>query len=266
MHRQTAAASFFRQQGYLVLPGLISHDEVRRIRHTVIQIASGDRDVAGDGVTAQVVRIDKLTYCGEPFDGLVRSGTLLDAIQPLIGPNIEFIENRHNHVSLYRSSMRGRAHRDILQWTRSIVTVLVYLSDCSSPEAATRVVPGSHLWPCLGRPNNGGTWLDELPELASLEQQALPVPVAAGDVLCLDGLLYHSAGGGCGSGAGPRIVVTLAFRSVDELAPADTFPRHSVVVRGDRIYRGNPASGVHSSTPGGRCIESRDLEEAMESS
>ena len=188
------------------------------------------------------MRIDRITSLGEPFTTLVRSRRILEALHPLIGPNIELIENRHNHVSIYRSRPRSRAHRDILQWSRSIVTLLIYLSDCSAPQEATQVVPGSHLWPCIGEPNNGGTWLDEVPGWASLERQALPVPAAPGDALCLDGLVYHSAGGTHNSAADPRIVITLAFRSVDELAAPNDPHRDLWLVSGSRIYRGNRIS------------------------
>ncbi|MDB5066931.1 MAG: hypothetical protein JWM18_3365 [Chloroflexi bacterium] len=85
------------------------------------------------------------------------SDQVLDALEPVLGPNIELVENRHNHVSIYRAASTDRLHRDILQWSRSILTVLVYLSDCTDLDSATRVVPGSHLWPCIGKPNNGGT-------------------------------------------------------------------------------------------------------------
>ena len=46
-----------------------------------------------------------------------------------MGPNIELVENRHNHLSIYRAPGNDRLHRDVLQWSRSILTVLLYLSD-----------------------------------------------------------------------------------------------------------------------------------------
>jgi hypothetical protein len=46
-----------------------------------------------------------------------------------LGPNIELVENRHNHLSIYRAPGNDRLHRDVLQWSRSILTVLLYLSD-----------------------------------------------------------------------------------------------------------------------------------------
>lgn len=101
------------------------------------------------------------------------------------------------------------------------------------------MVPGSHLWPCGGAPNNGGTWLDESP-YATLAEQAVLVPARAGDVVLMHGQLYHTGGGA--SPDGPRVVLTLAFRSVDELADAE--PARCRLVRGQRIYRGRGATRV----------------------
>jgi len=165
---------------------------------------------------------------------IASSDLMLDALTPVLGPNIELVENRHNHLSIYRGPGTDRLHRDILQWSRSILTVLIYLSGCTDLASATRVVPGSHLWPCLGQPNNGGTWMEEVAPYASLCDQAVAVPTQAGDAVLMHGQLYHAGAGA--SEAGPRIVLTLAFRSVDELASE---PSHRCrLVRGQRIHRG----------------------------
>jgi ectoine hydroxylase-related dioxygenase (phytanoyl-CoA dioxygenase family) len=168
------------------------------------------------------------------------SDQVLDALEPVLGPNIELVENRHNHVSIYRAASTDRLHRDILQWSRSILTVLVYLSDCTDLDAATRVVPGSHLWPCIGKPNNGGTWMAEVEPYASLLDQAVAVPAAAGDAVLMHGQLYHA--GPVLSTARPRVVLTLAYRSLDELA--GEAPARCRLVRGSRIHCGRGAARV----------------------
>jgi hypothetical protein len=52
--------------------------------------------------------------------------------------------------------------------------------------------------------------------------------------MLMHGQLYHAGAGA--SNDGPRIVLTLAYRSVDELTP--DVPSGSRLVRGERIYRG----------------------------
>ncbi len=168
------------------------------------------------------------------YFSIATSVRMLGALEPILGPNIELVENRHNHLSIYRTPATDRPHRDVLQWSRSILTVLVYLSDCTDLASATRVIPASHLWPSTGRPNNGGTWLDESPVYSAMSEQAVPVPARAGDAVLMHGQLYHAGAGA--SATEPRVVLTLVYRSVDELSEED--PRRCRLVNGRRIYSG----------------------------
>jgi hypothetical protein len=84
------------------------------------------------------------------------------------------------------------------------------------------------------KPNNGGTWIEEVAPYASLCDQAVVVRTRAGDAELMHGQLYHAGAGA--SEAGPRIVLTLAFRSVDELASEPS--NRCRPVRGQRIHRG----------------------------
>jgi phytanoyl-CoA hydroxylase len=235
----TAPAVFFQAAGYLRVPGLIDVARVEQLRDLAYRIAE-DADHEHVGRSPEKTRIDQMVSFDTTYLEVATSDQVLDALEPVLGPNIELIENRHNHVSIYRSATTDRLHRDILQWSRSILTVLVYLSDCTDLDSATRVVPGSHLWPCIGKPNNGGTWMAEVEPYASLLDQAVAVPAGAGDAVLMHGQLYHA--GASLSPTGPRIVLTLSYRSVDELAEEP--PARSRLVRGNRIHRGRGATRV----------------------
>src|SRR5262249_18503031 len=128
-------------------------------------------------------RIDRAVSTHKAILDVATSDRLLGALEPVLGPDIELVENRHNHLSTYLVPATDRLHRDVLQWSRSILTVLLYLSDCADLAAATWVVPGSHLWPSTGQPNNGGTWLDESATYSGMRDQAVPVPTRAGDAV-----------------------------------------------------------------------------------
>jgi ectoine hydroxylase-related dioxygenase (phytanoyl-CoA dioxygenase family) len=235
----TAPTAFFQAAGYLRVPRLLGGGQVEQLWDIAHRIAE-DADHGHVGRSPEKTRIDQVVSLDSTYQGVATSDQLLDALEPILGPNIELVENRHNHVSIYRAASTDRLHRDILQWSRSVLTVLVYLSDCVDMDSATRVVPGSHLWPCIGKPNNGGTWMAEVEPYAGLLDQAVAVPAAAGDAVLMHGQLYH-AGAGL-SAAGPRVVLTLAYRSVDELA--EETPTRCLLVRGARIHRGRGAARV----------------------
>jgi ectoine hydroxylase-related dioxygenase (phytanoyl-CoA dioxygenase family) len=226
------ATAFFHTAGYLRVAGLLGSDEIERLRLAAMRIEANSNDPRVRH-TPEKTRLDHAVSVDTAYLDVATSGPVLETLTPVLGPNIELIENRHNHLSLYRAPANDRLHRDILQWSRSILTVLLYLSDCTDLDSATRVVPGSHLWPCAGKPNNGGTWLDQTP-YADLANQAVSLPARPGDALLMHGQLYH-AGGGV-SLTGPRVVLTLAYRSIDELAPEP--PTHCRLVQGQRIHRG----------------------------
>lgn len=231
--------AFFASVGYLKVPGVIDTGLVARLQEATRRIAADDYHPTITQ-TPDRTRIDHVVSADPAFTEVATSGCLLDALTPVLGPNIELVENRHNHLTVYHAPTKDRLHRDILQWSRSLLTALVYLSDCTDLDSATSVVPGSHLWPCVGAPNNGGTWMDEAEQYAGLCDQAVAIPAHAGDLLLLHGQLYHAGAGA--SDNGRRTVLTLAFRSVDELASEP--PGRCRLVRGQRIYRGRGGTRV----------------------
>jgi ectoine hydroxylase-related dioxygenase (phytanoyl-CoA dioxygenase family) len=190
----TAPAVFFQAAGYLRVPRLLDPAHVERLRDVAYRVADATNHEHA-GRSPEKTRIDQVVSFDSTYLEMATSDQVLDAVEPVLGPNIELVENRHNHVSIYRAASTDRLHRDILQWSRSILTVLVYLSDCTDLDSATRVVPGSHLWPCIGKPNNGGTWMAEVEPYATLLDQTVAVPAAAGDAVLMHGQLYHAGAG-----------------------------------------------------------------------
>lgn len=132
----------------------------------------------------RVARIDGLVQRGSIFHNLFLSSTILDPLESILGPNMELTLNRHNHATLnLKGSNRLRLHRDVLQWSRSLVTVILYLDDATIETGCTHIIPGSHYLPFVGTPNNGGTWMDEHSVYASLIDQAIPIPMEQGSIL-----------------------------------------------------------------------------------
>jgi len=181
-----------------------------------------------------VVRLSDLWNRGAIFRQAVTAPEALDALESLLGPDIELILNRHNHATL-RLADEGTdyLHRDILQWSRGIVTVLFFLEETTVENGCTQVIPGTHLlFPGFRSVN---ITEDEALRRAEILDQTVPVPMPPGGMLVIDSLLIHGAGRNRTEGS--RMSMTMGYHSADELSNVEN-PRR-VLVRGEHRYLGN---------------------------
>ena len=224
---------FFRHNGFLRLPTGLSPERVGSLRGTVQRhIAEEIPPVVRDR-QGRTVRLSRIWDRDPIFRETLTAPEVLDPLEDLLGPNIEFVRNRHNHATLRLAGEDGiYLHRDALQWSRTIATVVFYLEDATVENGCTVVLPGSHLLP-------GGPDLrlekDELLQGAGLLRQALPVPMPAGGLLVIDSTVIHGAGEN--HTLGSRMSMTAGYHSADELLGVED-PRR-VLVRGQRVYLGN---------------------------
>lgn len=232
-------ARFYRDQGYFRLTGVFDHAQTAEIRDFI----RSEADNLGEAVDPANPN-KKLYGLYDRNPQLMRqvigNQALIGALVSLLGPNIVFVKNRHNHATINnrQGAPAEGMHRDILQPSRGLMTAAVYLQDSTVDNGATRVVPGSHNLPFVGVPqvDGGGTWMAEHEEYAGLEDQAVPVPMKEGDVLLFNGTLFH--GVGYNPSGETRMSVTLGFRSADEL-DAQPDETRQIIVAGNHIYRGN---------------------------
>ncbi len=199
------------------------------------EVAPYKRDKQG-----KIIKLFNLFDRNEKFKQLYTLPSIIKPLQSLLGPNIEFLKNRHNHVSvIQKGSNERRFHRDVLHWSRPVISVLIYLQDSDIYNGCTEIIPTSQYLPFVppyGLPNHAGTWLDEFEVYKGFENQALPVPVRKGDVLIFDTLIFHSPG--INLTDEPRYAITAAYHAVDELLPTKC-NHHRILVSGKRTYCGN---------------------------
>jgi ectoine hydroxylase-related dioxygenase (phytanoyl-CoA dioxygenase family) len=230
--------ALFRHNGFLRLPERLPQATVDSLkatiwRHIREEIAPIDRDREG-----RVVRISQIWDREPIFREAMTCAPVLDPLESLLGPNIELITNRHNHATLRLADEGAHYfHRDVLQWSRPIVTILFYLEDTTVENGCTWVIPGTQFLP--GRRNNDVREDEELKH-AGVFDQAVAVPMPEGGLLALDSLTIHTAGKN--TTPGTRISMTVGYHSVDELSPIEN-PRRALV-RGQRIYLGNDTDYV----------------------
>lgn len=233
----TERQRFFRQQGYCCCRSVLSTSALKGAAdkaHALFIQSTGrvERDSSG-----QVVKVSDLLQRDPLFLDVLRTPSILAVLKEMLGENIVVLLNRHNHATLNRAGSLPRLHRDIIHWSRSVLTMILYLEPSTIQNGCTVLIPGSHLLPCDGKINNGGTWLDTSPNFSSLIEQALPVPVPAGGMLLFESLVYHSVG--LNTAPDTRMSLAFGLRAVDELSGGPENTSQALLVCGDWQYKGN---------------------------
>lgn len=227
---------FFRSQGFLRIPDLLTEDEAEearlRVAEHLAKIARGVGELATEKSTKSYQAVQNIPGVME----VATNARLLDNLEGLLGPNISLVLNRHNHATTNPAGSEiAGLHRDHGEWSRGLLSAIVYLEDADIENGCTHVIPGSHKWPSLGRAVNGGYWLSDT-AFDGLREQAVPVPMKAGGVLVFDAHMYHGVGENTSDRT--RTSIALGYHSVDQLA-LGCDSRRELVVRGEDLYRGN---------------------------
>jgi phytanoyl-CoA hydroxylase len=223
----------FRHNGFLKIPHVLAPEQVSALRAAILSDVAKEAEPVVRNAEGRVVRLSRLLDRDPIFSGVVASEAVLGPLTGLLGPNIEIVLNRHNHATLNLAGKAETFHRDVVQWTRSLVTVISYLERTTFDNGCTLVVPGSHLWPGVSTLHN----LEKGREIsqAGLLEQALPVPMPSGGMLALDSLVFHRVGENVTDQS--RMSITIGYHSADELLD-DQQPKRWLV-KGERVYRGN---------------------------
>ncbi|HIG53927.1 MAG TPA: hypothetical protein EYG11_21320 [Candidatus Latescibacteria bacterium] len=224
----------FRHNGYLKCPEILPAAMVNELKETILQdIADETAPVVRDK-TGRISRISQVLDRAPIFLQAATQAVLLDALESLLGPQIDLVKNRHNHATLNCQVPTGDTfHRDAVQWSRSLISVVLYLEQTTTQNGCTQVVPGSHLLPGLEvlHKVEKEQWVAD----SNLLSQAVPVPMPAGGALLIDGLIFHRIG--LNQTPNTRMSMTLGYHSTDELNILDDPKR--ILVCGTRNYRGN---------------------------
>ncbi len=234
--------NFFRRVGYLKLQNKFDNnfmDDIQVIlnRNLKEKISPYKKDKNG-----YIIKMFNLFNRDNQFKKLYTSPLIIDPLKSLLGPNIEFLLNRHNHASVIRkSNNEKRFHRDVLHWSRPVIAVLIYPQSADTTNGCTEIIPGSQYLPFVkpknsDLPKHAGTWLDEYSVYKNFEKQGLPVFINKGEILLFDALLFHTPG--INSTEKTRYAITAAYTAVDELLPIE-YNTQKVLVAGKRTYCGN---------------------------
>jgi phytanoyl-CoA hydroxylase len=219
----------FRIAGFVKLPQGLPPETVSALKEPIQRDIDNAVDPVVRNAEGRIVRLSNALDRAPIFREVATSPLVIEPLQDLLGPHIELLRNRHNHVTLRLPDPRAEAlHRDVPQWSRGIVTVLFFLEESTAEKGCTRLVPGSHLLPWAG---------NSAEEIARthLEDQVVRAEMPVGGLLVIDSLLWH--GVGANRVGGTRMSMTMGYHSVDDLASVED--PQKVLAHGQRPYAGN---------------------------
>lgn len=205
----------FRQDGYLVLPGMLAAEACARIRalvqthlHDAVGPLEYEAEVAYPGAPDSLDAPGGLTVRrlkeAHQRDGLLRAWAedprIVACMAQLMEEPVVLTLAHHNCV-MTKHPRYGTAtgwHRDIRYWRfarNELVTVWLALGDERVENGALRVIPGSHRFDIKPEQLDPLDFLrPDAPENAALFAQGIPVELHAGDVLLFHSGLFHAAG------------------------------------------------------------------------
>ena len=225
----------FRHCGYLKRSGVLPPALVTELKETILADMAAEAEPVGRDENGRVVRLSQVLDRAPVFHRAATYPLLIDALEDLLGPCIEVVKNRHNHATLNLAiGARDTYHRDAVQWSRGLLSAILYLQDTHLENGCTQIVPGSHLLPGLNLLHKVEE--EQWVAASNLLSQAVPVPMSAGDILLMDGLVFHRIGPNHTKNT--RMSMTLGYHSADELVESQDVKR-LVIVRGKYTYRGN---------------------------
>jgi phytanoyl-CoA hydroxylase len=224
-------SAFYRDNGYLLIKGLLSREEAQAYRdecHTLLARLQGydptwaiARQLDG-GAATELRHCHDAQFYSAAFSRLLLDPRFTEAASALLGsPNVQL----HHTKIFVKPAERGSPfpmHQDAAHFphTRhSVGAAIFHFDDAPEAKGCVRVVPGSHKHGPLPHIEEGG-W--HLPLSEWPLSSAVPIEAEAGDVLFLTYLTVHGSGVNTSSEA--RTTFLAQFRDPED-SPADDIHR-----------------------------------------
>ena len=210
--------AFYKNEGYLCLPGLIQSDAVTDIRDEILAVLQA-HGMTQEDLNAASCSADKLRQYSEYL-----SGSLLDSL--INGPQVKAIAARlfegKAHVYLPFSAVKGAGgggtfhfHQDNNytqhQPAMGSLNIWVALVDMTPENGCLQVVPRSHLSGQLESRNSDDG--DTHQQLDVQPMQCLPIRMRAGDAIAFTRWTVHGSGPNVSDA--PRVAYALQYHRED---------------------------------------------------
>jgi ectoine hydroxylase-related dioxygenase (phytanoyl-CoA dioxygenase family) len=244
--------AYYEDQGYLVLPELLSAAELATLRTALAEVlteAEGLQETNDKFSVTQtddgqwsVRRIFNPIAHHQAFHDLVFNPKILDVVENLVGPNIQLHHTKLNLKPPSSGQARFEWHQDYPFFPHTnydLLAVMIYLDDSTEENGCLTIVPGSHK---LGPRNHlfakDGAFSSQLEDKRVVEDPSrwLKVPVPAGGMELHHCNMLHSST--ANRGTRPRSAMVIQYRAADNVAVGGSLSQfgHGLIVRGENPY------------------------------
>jgi ectoine hydroxylase-related dioxygenase (phytanoyl-CoA dioxygenase family) len=258
--------AFYEEQGYIVHPELLSRDELTVLRAALAEVLDEANGLTentdkfsvkrGDDGQYHVRRIFNPIKQHTAFNDLLYHPRILDAVEALIGPNIQLHHTKLNLKPPSSPEARFEWHQDYPFFPHSnydLLAVLVHLDDATRDNGCLRIIPGSHKHgPQLHVFASDGAFSSQLEDKAVLGDESTwhYAECPAGGVEIHHCNMLHSSTANLG--ARPRSVLIFQLRAADNAQLGGSAGAHGAgtMVRGTNPYQARLFDGRIIKLPG----------------
>lgn len=212
---------FFVEQGYLIVPNLITPAELEELKHDTNQIARGHypnkslqplpADTSDAEVLKNILCIHQPHYISPVMEKYVRHPQICGVLSQITAAHLPYwdgsVKCMQSMLFVKPPNFQGQAwHQDeiyIPTRDRSLIGAWIAIDDATIENGCLYIVPGSHrpgyLYP--QHPHNNPDEFDFAPESFGFDEaQEIPVEVKAGTVVFFNGYLLHRSHKNRGTG------------------------------------------------------------------
>ena len=231
---------YCKQNGFHIVPDKLPTDLIKRLCKITDKLLNSMEEPIiwerkGCRSPENIRRLSKILSRDSVFLEVATHPLILDALEGILGPNIELLTNKHNHLMVRPpKSYAVPWHSGEKTYNPVLFTALIYLEDSTIENGCIRIVPGSHQRPVDNVRSSSRTCFSS----NQFYFKALPVPMPRGGILLFDDRLYHGAD--INHSQSSRRSMTIAYRTHDAHNVIKDDPE-KILVRGERIYTGHPS-------------------------
>lgn len=200
-------SDFYRENGYLVVPGALSEAELEELRAETLSVCRGERGEVGGFEPTVPGESDEETQrrylcihfphkISSVMEKYLATPKMLEVLTDIIGPNVKCMQSM---LFIKATGKPGQAwHQDedfIPTRDRSLVGGWIAMDDATIENGCLWLIPGSHkhgvLWPMERQDDNRFDCSDESTGFPYGDADAIPVEVKAGSIVFFNGYLLH---------------------------------------------------------------------------